>query len=491
MKCSTVTSASACMIAASTLAALLGALNIDCGGVTVSRLSADGDASVSPSGSGSSSGGSGSSGSVSGSSSGGVSGSSSGNVSGSSGGVSGSSSGGVSGSGSGTLSGSSSGATSSGSSGGGSSGGGACAPNPLNYDIPGNGCDDDGDGIVDNRVTCDQGAVPPALAAAGTAADFAAAVDLCQLADATHWGVVSAVYTNGHSQTGAGPNNFAAQHGVLQTFGSVVVPREGGSLAALSTGSATAEDSDFQSDGVSATGAFKGCKLGMQSDPGGVATCGSNVDLDGGTTGNSGDVPAGFPKAAAGCANSTVVADVIDVKLQLKVPANAVGLTFDFDFHGSDWPEFVCTEFNDSFIAYLQSAGFNGGSPDNISFDSVGSPISVNNRFFDVCTPGTPTGCSSTLGTVGTSVCSAGPAQLAGTGFDDPGTYCTSQSTGGGATGWLTSQAPVKPGETISLELIIWDTSDWSYDSSVLIDNVSWTAQPVPPTPVTFPSPPK
>src|SRR5258706_2433911 len=32
---------------------------------------------------------------------------------------------------------------------------GVCAPNPLNYDNPGDGCDDDADGIVDNVASCD------------------------------------------------------------------------------------------------------------------------------------------------------------------------------------------------------------------------------------------------------------------------------------------------------------------------------------------------
>jgi hypothetical protein len=62
------------------------------------------------------------------------------------------------------------------------------------------------------------------------------------------------------------------------------------------------------------------------------------------------------------------------------------------------------------------------------------------------------------------------------TGFEDVGKYCTSQSTGGGATGWLTTKAPVKGGEVITLQFIIWDTGDASFDSSVLIDNFQWSA---------------
>ena len=86
-----------------------------------------------------------------------------------------------------------------------------------------------------------------------------------------------------------------------------------------------------------------------------------------------------------------------------------------------------------------------------------------------------------------------GPA-FAGTGFaadTPPQAYCLGgTSTSGGGTGWLTSQAPVQPGEIISLEFLIWDTGDESYDSSVLLDNLTWVPDPLPPTPITIPSPP-
>ena len=29
-------------------------------------------------------------------------------------------------------------------------------------------------------------------------------------------------------------------------------------------------------------------------------------------------------------------------------------------------------------------------------------------------------------------------------------------------------------GETITLQFVIWDTGDWNYDSSVLVDNLQW-----------------
>jgi hypothetical protein len=345
-------------------------------------------------------------------------------------------------------------------------GGFQCVMNPSQYDIPGNNCDDDADGMVDNVLVCDS-----SLAANGPAGDFVKAIGLCRTStDASHWGVVSATYTNGHTKTAAGPMNFDQQHGLLSTFGSVIVPREGYMFGALSSGSASATDSD---NGP----LFKGGKNGMQGS---------------GLTGNGGDVPTGFPKASGSCAVSSTVNDVIDLKLQIRVPTNAKGFSFDFNFMTGEWPEYVCTNFNDSFIAYLQSKAFNSGNPDNVSFDTSGNTISVNNNFFQACTAGVPTGCNGAM--PGTSTCTIGPSQLAGTGFaadTPPAAYCAGAvSTSGGGTGWLTSKAPAQPGEVVTLEFLIWDTGDESFDSSVLLDNFTWVPDPLPPTPITMPSPP-
>jgi hypothetical protein len=45
--------------------------------------------------------------------------------------------------------------------------------------------------------------------------------------------------------------------------------------------------------------------------------------------------------------------------------------------------------------------------------------------------------------------------------------------------GWLTTTAPVIPGETITLELTIGDVGDGYYDSTVLIDAFQWSVDVV------------
>jgi hypothetical protein len=68
-----------------------------------------------------------------------------------------------------------------------------------------------------------------------------------------------------------------------------------------------------------------------------------------------------------------------------------------------------------------------------------------------------------------------------GTGFYDLGdqSACASGETSGGMTGWLTTQAPVTPSETITIDLMVWDTGDQYYDSSVVLDNWTWKPHPV------------
>ena len=334
--------------------------------------------------------------------------------------------------------------------------GGGCSPSTLNFDIPGNGCDDDDNGIVDDPPACDTG-----LASTGPAGDFARAIGLCTgtkpaIADSTHWGVVSATYTQGYGSSTAPDAN---QHGIMTKFGSSVNPRQGAALGILSSGYAANQD---------------GC--GTTTFKGGCAMTGS------------GAAPPGYPKAAGSCPIDSAANDVSALVLQIKVPANAKGFAYDFNFYSGEWPEWVCTSFNDSYVAWLTSAAFSGKGGDfNISFDSKGNPVSVNNNFFQVCSPANATvGCAGS--STSTDSCSLGNGELQGTGFFiSSDSTCGQNDSGGGATGWLTTQAPAQAGETMTIQFIIWDTGDQIYDSSVLLDNWNW--QPAP-TSVTTTRPP-
>src|SRR5262249_21430438 len=147
-----------------------------------------------------------------------------------------------------------------------------CTPDPANFDVPGNNCDDDGNGSVDDVVTCD-GAVDPAAADPG---DFARAMGLCSFltsASAPGWGVIAARYTDGFHRASA-PN--LEQVGTASKFGDVIRPREGKSLAILSTG--YAQEYDRPAGVTFVDGLFK-VGAGMERAP-------------------VGGLPPGFPKAA-------------------------------------------------------------------------------------------------------------------------------------------------------------------------------------------------
>lgn len=356
-----------------------------------------------------------------------------------------------------------------GTAGGGTLGGGdsgtpgkACAPAKGNYDIPGNNCDDDNDGKVDNPPTCDDGLA----STGGSAEDFAKSLGICATVGKEGYGLISATFTRGYNVTQA-PK--AEQHGILPKFGNVIKPREGKMLGVLSTGYAQ----EYNGSSNAPFGGIGGTRNNPQIN--GKDWWNSPLNLAG-----SGKAPPGFPKAASGCEQADVIHDVISVKLELKAPANVSGIKFDFNFYSGEWPAYICSPFNDGFIAYLSAKGFNNGTPDNMSFDSKKNPVSVNNGFFDRCTASVQTGCAEDA-KPSTSLCPSGTAELEGTGFGQTGKWCSlmpgagnDTSTNGGATGWLSSQAPVQPGEAFTLELMIWDTGDGILDSSVLIDNFSW-----------------
>ena len=130
--------------------------------------------------------------------------------------------------------------------------------------------------------------------------------------------------------------------------------------------------------------------------------------------------------------------------------SNASGFSYNFDFYSFEYPEWVCTSFNDQYIALVDpppADSING----NISFDSMNNPVSVNIAFFEVC-----------------AGCNLGEAELQGTGFD---TWDDA-----GATSWLVTTAPVEPMQELTIRFAIWDTGDAAWDSTVLVDNFRWIA---------------
>ena len=156
----------------------------------------------------------------------------------------------------------------------------------------------------------------------------------------------------------------------------------------------------------------------------------------------------------------------IELALEIAVPTNARSFEFDFHFFSTEYPEFLDTEFNDTFWVELTSKKLNG----NISFDKNNTPIRINNAFFSICDqdPGKP---------ATQSMCTKPASANDGTGYFTDCGY-EPEEANGGSTDWLHTRAPVTPGETIKLRFMIFDKGDGILDSAVLIDNFRWTLSP-------------
>jgi hypothetical protein len=227
----------------------------------------------------------------------------------------------------------------------------------------------------------------------------------------------------------------AESHGILPTFGTSIKPKLGSTLLALSSGVARA--------GVNG------------SSPGGK-------DM-----GTRSATPEGFPTPAPACGdkpidNAKFANDAIALELVIRAPTNANSLSFDFDFYTYEYSSYICSTFNDFFVALLYSTASTVPANHNIAFDSQVNPVSVNNGFLEVCSPYTYT-----YGNTSREfACALGTTELGGTGFE-----------GHAATGWLSTQSNVVPGEELTVRFAVWDAGDHVLDTTVLVDRFQWSKE--------------
>ncbi len=140
--------------------------------------------------------------------------------------------------------------------------------------------------------------------------------------------------------------------------------------------------------------------------------------------------------------------DLVQLTLQMEVPDPFICFAFDFAFYSEEYPEYVGTQYNDTFIAEMGPPGAAStfvivgsevDAPNNIAFDSIGNVIDVNNVF---------------------------------------GFIAASDTTYDGVVGPLGARSEVVPGTQIELVFSIMDLGDPIYDSAVFLDNFRWTMDP-------------
>ena len=328
--------------------------------------------------------------------------------------------------------------------------------NPGAFEVVGNAVDDDCD-ASSSDVTQPAACSTAQKFATVTASDVAKAMDLCQVTTANpplaskKWGLITSTQLLANGAVPAAADLTPMQNlqtAVLQNFGNVIVPHKGSTMAGISTGAMRDSNDPGFVPGVTGSSFNSSIPFTSPGVPLGtyISQHGNNL-----LPGTCGGTTCLLTPTATATAN-----DSVDVQLKIRVPTNAKSFSYDFRFFSREYQTFQCTTYNDYYLAMLTSAAPGIPADHNISFDTKGNAVSVNNGFFEVC-GGNSKNCGG---------CTSGTADLAGTGLD---------GVNGGGTTWLVTQAPVVPGETLTLDLVIFDVSDDAYDSLVLLDNFQWS----------------
>ena len=338
--------------------------------------------------------------------------------------------------------------------------------NPGAFEVEGNELDDDCDGEVDEPdLSCDAGL----NSNSGNGLDYAAAMDLCQttvedapLPERT-WGVISANLTLADGTLMPLP----VQRSIRAGFGDNIVPSGGESLVILSSGNA-ADPSQSQP----AHQPFEsGQDLGT-----GVPAPQDWINANGGE----------FPASCEGVNPNpnTEANDSVMLTLRMRVPTNARSFTTRMFFFSAEYPEWVCSPYNDFFVTLIDSQSVDNPDDKNIAvYTSEGTtwPVGLNilktaPGLFSVCQSGN-VGCQGDLPQEA-FVCADGPELLAGTGFDaiDTGNSCNGDGFFvGGGTGWLDMSGNVEPGEIMDIRFAVWDAGGHLFDALVLLDDWRWS----------------
>ncbi|HRZ79943.1 MAG TPA: choice-of-anchor L domain-containing protein [bacterium] len=348
---------------------------------------------------------------------------------------------------------------------------------PSSFEIPENGVDDNCDGNVDEKESCDSGLSEDST----DPMDMAKAMGICPVTETKGYGLVSAemLFPDGTatsqafqvqvqdaqgntttidcSATPPNPDSYA----ILSKFGNVIAPHEGSNFFMMSSG--IADDpipaAEAKQDGTSTE----------------FMCTRSNAPVDWYTAnGNQFPSSPGCGGLTGGDPGKEPLNDPVMLQVKVKVPKNAGSFSVDIYFFSREFPEYVC-QYNDFFVALLDStftsSDINLQNPmdKNLARDEFNNPVGINLAkagLFRVCCNGGMLACGYDPTNNYSQFCTLGPGELDGTGLygDDKN----------GGTGWLITRGNVVPGEEITLRFAIWDALDHILDSEIILDNFQW-----------------
>lgn len=374
--------------------------------------------------------------------------------------------------------------------------------NPSAFEVASDQTDNNCNGQVDETVVCDTG-VTVSADPATSAVSLAKAMDACEGFVSAELGLAgTAAYEDiqeGPNSSTDGSNPNPSKHrlslpspyydskyqtyAVEPKFGSVIKTIKGEKIAILSTGPWNAPSEDANQATLEA-GDMKTCSevpsdwINTQKDctfPQSPSCQGGSITTD---------------KLKDQCSGKSIptVQDPIMLTVKMKVPVNANSFRFNMYFFSIEYPQLVCTEYNDIAVVLLDSTynDVNPTSPNpnpwdkNIGKDDKGNPLGVNmapNGLFKQCNLNCGGGLAGMKNTNQWKAC-VGEDELVGTGFHSETTM--GMCSGHGGTGWLVTAGNVVPGETITLRIAVWETGkvgygpDHSYDDTVLLDKFEW-----------------
>ena len=277
-----------------------------------------------------------------------------------------------------------------------------------------NGFDDDGDGLIDFTPPVGETADP----------DCSSAADLGEQGDPLP------ECSNGFDDDGDDKVDFTPPGGETADPGC----SSAADLDEGSEGLPPGEDTNPAAVGDSALAGFptSGATYAILSS--GNTNFADDPNNSSGTSQSNGNGP-------GSAAHGDNVRDLVQLKVDLNVPAGRNCLSLDFRFLSEEFPEYVGSAFNDGFVAELDTSDFQATSdaitaPNNFAFDSLGDVISIN-----------------TTGASGFS-----EAEAAGTTYD-------------GATPRLRARTPITPGAH-SVYLSVFDVGDSALDSAAFVDEL-------------------